>query len=216
MYQPAHFVESDTATLHGLIEQHPLATWVTCRPDGPDGEPVPEVNHVPFLLDRSRGSHGTLVGHVARANPVWRTPARSVLVFQGPAAYVSPGWYASKAAHGKVVPTWNYAVVHAHGTPRPIEDRAALLAIVSRLTDHHEGRRGLHWQVSDAPADYVEQMLAAIVGIELPIEALEGKWKVSQNRPGADRDGVRAGLGASEDPGERAMAALAGQHRRAG
>jgi transcriptional regulator len=188
MYQPRHFVVTDEARLHALIEQNPLATWVT---QGDGGELV--VNHVPFLLDRARG---LLIGHVARANPVWQKPARSVLVFQGADAYVSPGWYAAKQEHGKVVPTWNYAVVHAHGVPRAVQERAALLAIVTRLTALYEAGQPAPWAVADAPAEFIEQMLGAIVGIELPIERLEGKWKVSQNRSRADRDGVADALGA--------------------
>jgi transcriptional regulator len=188
MYQPQHFVVTEPARLHALIEANPLATWVT---QDEDGELV--VNHVPFLLDRERG---VLVGHVARANPVWKRPAKSVLVFQGADAYVSPGWYAAKREHGKVVPTWNYAVVHAHGTPRVVDDRDGLLAIVTRLTALHEAGQAAPWAVADAPPEFIEQMLRAIVGIELPVERLEGKWKVSQNRGRADRDGVADALGA--------------------
>ncbi|ACB32303.1 FMN-binding negative transcriptional regulator [Leptothrix cholodnii SP-6] len=202
MYLPAQFEERRPEVLHALLRAHPLATWVSQR----DGELV--VEHVPFLLDPARGEHGTLIGHVARANPVWRQLAASVLVFQGPQAYVSPAWYPSKQVHGKVVPTWNYAVVHAHGQPRAIEDPAALRQIVSRLTDTHEAGRAQPWQVADAPADYIDQMLAAIVGIEMPIERLVGKWKVSQNRSAADRAGVAAGLLADAAPQAAAMAAL--------
>lgn len=186
MYQPQHFVVTEPARLHALIEQNPLATWFT-QEDG--GELV--VNHVPFMLDRERSM---LIGHVARANPVWQRPAKSVLVFQGADAYVSPGWYAAKREHGKVVPTWNYAVVHAHGTPRAVQDRAALRTIVTRLTALHETSQAAPWAVADAPPDFIEQMLGAIVGIEMPIERLEGKWKVSQNRSRADRDGVADAL----------------------
>jgi transcriptional regulator len=188
MYQPQHFVVTEPARLHALIEANPLATWVT--QDG-NGELV--VNHVPFLLDRERG---VLVGHVARANPVWQQPAKSVFVFQGADAYVSPGWYAAKREHGKVVPTWNYAVVHAHGTPRVVDERDGLLAIVTRLTASHEAAQRAPWSVGDAPPEFIEQMLRAIVGIEVPIERLEGKWKVSQNRSRADREGVADALGA--------------------
>lgn len=191
MYLPAHFEETDLGVLHTLVESHPLATWVL---NGSGDDDAPLVNHVPFLLDRTRGPFGTLIGHVARANPVWQHGGRSVLVFQGPQAYISPGFYPSKQEHGKVVPTWNYAVVHAHGRFRAIEQPDELLALVSRLTDHHERDRPAPWQVGDAPAAYVDQMLRAIVGIELPIERLVGKWKVSQNRPAADRSGVATGL----------------------
>lgn len=188
MYLPSHFEPPDAAALQRLIVAHPLATWVTS-----DGSGL-VVNHVPLLYDAARGPHGTLVGHVARANPVWRHPAPSVFVFQGPQGYVSPGWYPGKRAHGKVVPTWNYAVVHAHGTPRAVEDRDALLAIVTRLTEHHEAAQAVPWRVGDAPREYIAQMLGAIVGIEVELERLVGKWKLSQNRAAADRQGVVAGL----------------------
>ncbi|RTL35487.1 MAG: FMN-binding negative transcriptional regulator [Burkholderiales bacterium] len=191
-YLPAHFEERDLPTLQALVDAHPLATWATTQ----DGELV--VHHVPFRLDRTRGEFGTLVGHVARANPVWRVPQPSLLVFGGPQAYVSPGWYPSKQVHGKVVPTWNYAVVHARGTPVIREDAASVLRIVSQLTDTHEATQQRPWQVGDAPPDYIEQMLRAIVGIEIPIEQLVGKWKVSQNRSGEDRAGVAAGLRAQD------------------
>ena len=191
-YLPAHFEETRLPVLQALVDAHPLATWATLT----DGELA--VHHVPFLLDRTRGPFGTLVGHVARANPVWRDPRRSVLVFQGPQAYISPGWYASKREHGKVVPTWNYAVVHAQGTPVAVQEAAALLAIVKRLTDRHEAAQAHPWQVDDAPPDYVARLLEAIVGIEVPLERLVGKWKVSQNRSTADREGVAAGLARHE------------------
>lgn len=194
MYLPRHFEQTDPAALHALMHDHPLATWVTTGDDGLI------VNHVPFMLDATRGPHGTLIGHVARANPVWQRPAPSVFVFQGPQAYVSPGWYPSKQAHGKVVPTWNYVVVHAHGTPRVLDAVEARHAIVHQLTETHEHGRGQPWSVADAPADYVAQMLAAIVAIEVPLERLVGKWKVSQNRGADDRQGVADGL---RQPGPR-------------
>lgn len=206
-YLPSHFEERDLPTLQALVDAHPLATWATTQ----DGELV--VHHVPFRLDRSRGPFGTLVGHVARANPVWRSPQPSLLVFGGPQAYVSPGWYPSKQMHGKVVPTWNYAVVHARGTPLVREDAASVLRIVSELTDTHEARQTHPWQVGDAPPEFIEQLLRAIVGIEIPIDQLVGKWKVSQNRSADDRAGVAAGLGAQAE-GE-AMAALVASRRDA-
>jgi transcriptional regulator len=192
-YLPSHFEERDLPTLQALIDAHPLATWATTQ----DGELV--VHHVPFRLDRTRGAYGTLVGHVARANPVWRSPQPSLLVFGGPQAYVSPGWYPSKQVHGKVVPTWNYAVVHARGTPVVLEDAASVLRIVSALTDTHEAAQAHPWQVGDAPPDFIEQLLRAIVGIEIPVDQLVGKWKVSQNRSTEDRAGVAAGLRAQAD-----------------
>jgi transcriptional regulator len=209
VYIPSHFEEHDTGVLHALVRAHPLGAWVV------QAEGRLEVNHIPFLVDETRGEHGTLVGHVARSNPVWRalpTPAESVVIFQGPQAYISPSWYPSKAAHGKVVPTWNYAVVHAHGAPRAIEDRDWLLSLVTKLTDTHEAERAAPWQVTDAPADYVETMLKAIVGIEIPLTKLEGKWKTSQNRLAGDKLGTIAGLHARGDEAAAEMAALVERH----
>ncbi len=204
MYLPKHFEISDPALLHAVVRDCPLATWATVA----DGEPV--VNHVPFMLDATRGEQGTLVGHVARANPVWRAPAASVLVFQGSDAYVSPSWYPAKHEHGKVVPTWNYIVVHAHGMPQVIEDRAALLQIVSRLTRVHEFGQLQPWAVGDAPGDYIEQMLGAIVGIEIPVQRWVGKFKLSQNHAAPNRLGVIAGL-QQRDPAHP-LAALMQEH----
>jgi len=205
MYLPAHFEETRTPVMHDLVRAHPLATWVV---QGADGLVV---NHIPFLVDAERGPHGTLMGHVARANPIWKQLGPSIAVFQGPQAYVSPNFYPSKRAHGKVVPTWNYAVVHAHGTARAIESRDELLAIVTRLTQTHEADSAVPWAVSDAPADFIDQMLKAIVGIEIPIERLEGKWKVSQNRALPDRLGTVAGLRQRGDAHSESMAALVGE-----
>ena len=209
MYLPQQFEETDISVLHALIRAHPLGAWVTLTGDGL------AANHLPFLLDAARGTHGTLYGHVARANPVWKAlsgaaPAvvPAVVMFQGAEAYITPSWYPSKQEHGKAVPTWNYAVVHAHGRPRAIEDRGWLLQHVSQLTAQQEAGRAQPWQVTDAPADYIERMLGAIVGIEIPVERLEGKWKVSQNRPEADRLGVVAGLQARGDEASQAMAGL--------
>ena len=202
MYLPAHFEETRPEVLHALMLAHPLATWVV------QGGQGLQVNHIPFLLDAGRGPHGTLIGHVARANPVWRSLGPSVAVFQGAQAYISPSWYPSKREHGKVVPTWNYAVVHAHGTAHAVESRDELLAIVTRLTQTHEAGSAVPWAVRDAPADYIDQMLKAIVGIEIPIERLVGKWKVSQNRSAPDRLGTVAGLQQRGDEQSLAMAAL--------
>lgn len=204
MYLPAHFNVTDTATLQALVQARPLATWAMVV----DGLPV--VNHVPFMLDPTRGEHGTLVGHVARANPVWRTPGPSVLAFQGDQAYVSPGWYPSKHEHGKVVPTWNYAVVHAHGTPVVVEDRAALRAIVEGLTRVHEAARPRPWAVADAPPDYIDTLLGAIVGIEVPVQRWVGKFKLSQNQTAANRHGVVQGLQAQD--AQHPLATLMQQH----
>ena len=208
MYVPKHFEESDVSVLHALIKSRPLGAWVT------QGEGELIVNHIPFLLDPLRGEHGTLIGHVARANPVWQSFSQnvnSVVIFQGPQTYITPSWYPSKHAHGKAVPTWNYAVVHAHGLPRAIEDRGWLLQHVSQLTDVQESKQALPWKVSDAPPDYIDKMLRSIVGIEVPITTLFGKWKVSQNRSTPDQLGTVAGLLAREDAESKAIAALVNQ-----
>ncbi len=204
-YLPKHFEETDSARVQALVRSQPLATWVLPHA----GQLL--VNHVPFMLDAGRGEQGTLVGHVARANPVWQALAEgieAVLVFHGPQAYISPNWYPSKHASGKAVPTWNYAVVHAHGVAHAIDDKARVLAIVTRLTEIHEASQALPWKVSDAPADYLDSMLGMIVGIEIPVRRWVGKWKVSQNRPAPDRLGVAAGLMARATPQAQAMAAL--------
>ncbi len=206
MYTPAHFAEPSTEVLHQALRQSGLVTLVTWGPDGLDA------SHLPVLLDPEPGPLGRLVGHLARGNPQWKglgegAPALAILT--GPDAYVTPAWYPSKREHGKVVPTWNYLAVHAHGVLTAFEDRARLLDVVTRLTDVHEARRppgsGEHWKVSDAPADYVDGLLAGIVGVELVITRLEGKWKASQNRSEADRRGVAEGL---RRQGDEAMARL--------
>ncbi|QBB72443.1 FMN-binding negative transcriptional regulator [Pseudolysobacter antarcticus] len=209
MYVPKHHEETDAAVLHSLIKSHPLGAWVTQA----DGELL--ANHIPFLLDSSRGEHGTLIGHVARSNRVWQsfsTTVNSVVIFQGSEAYITPSWYPSKHEHGKAVPTWNYVVVHAHGVPRTIEDRDWLLQHVTQLSNTHEAGRALPWKVSDAPQDFIEQLLNAIVGIEIPIAKLVGKWKVSQNRPEPDKLGVVAGLLARDDAQSVGMASLVNEH----
>lgn len=195
MYVPEHFRERDPAAIEALITAHPLATLVTR-----DGDGDVAANHVPMLLDRSRGVHGTLVGHVARANPAWQAEGAVLAVFTGPDAYISPSWYPSKAEHGKVVPTWNYTAVHAYGTLRATTDPGILLGIVGALTRRHEADRTDPWAVEDAPHDYIESMLRAIVGIEIEIERVEAKCKLSQNRPEPDRRGVWSGLSAEGSP----------------
>jgi transcriptional regulator len=202
MYLPKHFDETRVEVLHGLIRAHPLGALVTTGANGL------EANHIPFEIDPDPAPFGTLRAHVARANPVWREGTGDALViFQGPEIYVSPSWYPSKREGGKVVPTWNYAVVHAYGALRAVDDAAWLRAFVERLTNRHEAARPDRWHVTDAPADYVDRMVTAIVGIELPVARLVGKWKVSQNRPAADQAGVIAGLEAVGDDAARAMAA---------
>lgn len=205
MYVPSHFEETRTDVLHQLVRDQPFAVLVTHTPDGLDA------NHIPLELDPAPAPLGTLRGHVSRANPMWRTSSPAVealAIFQGPDSYITPAWYATKRETGKVVPTWNYAVVHAYGPLRVIDDPAWLRALVERLTTRHEAGRPDPWQVSDAPADYVAATIRGIVGIELPITRLVGKWKVSQNRSEPDRAGVAAGLQSLGDPGATAMAEL--------
>lgn len=210
MYQPAAFAEERVEVMHALIRACPFATLMTCA----DG--IPEANHLPLLLDPQPSPRGTLRGHVARANPLWRQPhpgREALVIFQGPQAYVTPSWYATKRETGKVVPTWNYAVVHASGPLLIRDDPAWLRDLVSRLTAQQEAPLAQPWRITDAPADYIEQMLQAIVGIEIPIARLAGKWKVSQNRPAADRDGVVAGLQARGDAQSLDMAGLVAGRR---
>jgi transcriptional regulator len=209
MYLPKIHEEARLETLHALIRAHPLASWVAAH----DGELV--VNHIPFHLDAERGEWGTLVGHVARANPIWKAGPDALphaFVFRGPQTYVTPSWYPSKHQHGKAVPTWNYAVVTAHGYPNFIDDRDWLYAQLGQLTDDQESSQALPWKIADAPTDFTEKMLAAIVGVEIPIARIQGKWKTNQNRPEADKLGVMAGLIDKGDDESRAMAALVRQH----
>jgi transcriptional regulator len=206
MYLPAQFCEDRPDVIHALIHSHPLATVVAMTDAGLIA------NHVPLELDASAGPHGTLRGHVARANPVWKTlraGVEAIAIFQGAQHYITPSYYATKAATGKVVPTWNYAAVHAYGPLRAIEDPVWLRGLVERLTDRHEADRAAAtgagvWHVGDAPEAFLETMIKAIVGIEIPISRVEAKWKVSQNRPVEDRAGVVAGL--AGEPGEQAAA----------
>jgi transcriptional regulator len=205
MFLPKHFEETRVEVLHALVRAHPLAALVTLGAGGL------EANHIPFEIDPDPAPFGTLRGHVARANPVWRELSRgadALALFQGPATYVSPSWYPTKQEGGKVVPTWNYAVVHAYGPLRAVDDPAWLRAFVERLTNRHESGRTAPWHVTDAPADYVDKMVTAIVGIELPVTRLLGKWKTSQNRVARDRAGVVAGLEQDGGDAARAMAAL--------
>ena len=204
MYVPKHFEETRVDVLHAHIRAHPLGAIVVTTPDGLDA------NHIPLEVDPDPAPFGTLRGHVARANPVWREAAgaQALVIFQGPSTYISPAWYPTKQETAKVVPTWNYAVVHAHGTLRFIDDRTWLRAFVERLTDRHESGRPDPWKVTDASADYVENMVGAIIGLELPIARLAGKWKVSQNRPAQDREGAIDGLLREEGEAGAAMADL--------
>lgn len=209
MYIPKHHEETDTRVLQSLVRAHPLGAWATQG----DGELI--VNHIPFLLDASRGDLGTLVGHVARANDIWQAFSRtvpSVVIFQGAESYITPSWYPSKRAHGKAVPTWNYVVVHAHGLPAVIDDKQWLFEHLNELTTTHEADRPLPWSIADAPAEFTERMVESIVGIEIPISKLVGKWKVSQNKSDSDKLGVVAGLLEKGDPQSGDMAVLVNEH----
>jgi len=203
MYLPAAFRQDNLGELHRQIHATPFALLASATAAGV------QASHLPLLLEPGEGELGTLYGHFARANPHWRAlhdGGEALAVFSGPDAYISPGWYPSKAAHGKVVPTWNYIAVHARGPVQLIEERDSLLRIVSRLSDRHEAGRPQPWAVSDAPDDYLDAMLRAIVGFALPIRRLEGKWKLGQNRSPADQAGIRQGLATSPDPHGQALA----------
>lgn len=205
MYNPPAFREDRPPVLHGIMRAARLALLVSAAPDGGP----PDATHLPLMLDEAEGPHGTLYGHVAKANPHWRGLAAAGVaraIFPGPEAYVSPSLYASKRDHGRVVPTWNYVAVHAIGAVEVFEDAARLHALVSRLTDRHEATRAVPWAVTDAPDAFVAGQLKGIVGVALRIEALIGKRKLSQNRAAEDRAGVVAGLAASDDPADRAVA----------
>ena len=202
MYLPSHFEQNDSAALHALMREHPLAALVTLRAGGFTAD------HVPLEFD---AASCTLRGHVARANPLWREAAGQpvLAIFSRPQAYVTPSWYPSKASTHKVVPTWHYTVVHAHGVLLVVDQAPWLHLLVSGLTRHHESTRSAPWAVSDAPDDYVQQMLRAIVGIQIPVDRLLGKWKVSQNRSESDCLGVAQGLaGDSAAPQALALGAL--------
>ncbi|MEO7727978.1 MAG: FMN-binding negative transcriptional regulator [Burkholderiales bacterium] len=205
MYLPSHFAETRTEVLHDLIRAHPLAALVTLDSNGLNA------NHMPFEIESDPAPFGTLIGHVARANPVWQDFSKEVealLIFQGAQRYITPSWYVTKQENAKVVPTYNYAVVHACGPLRIIEDRAWLRALVERLTNRYEAAMPQPWKVTDAPDEYIEKMLGAIVGIEIPITRLVGKWKVSQNRTATDREAVVKGLQNSYDADAGVMANL--------
>lgn len=203
MYQPSHFAETRAEVMQQLMHEHAFGTLVTLGADGLNA------NHLPFEFDPEPAPFGTLRVHVARNNPVWHdfSPDMDVLVvFQGPQAYISPSWYATKPENERVVPTYNYMVVHAYGRLHAIEDKAWLRTVLARLTDRHEADRPQPWKLSDAPADFIDKLLPAIVGIEIPVSRLIGKWKVSQNQPAENRAGVERGLRALGGEQASAMA----------
>ncbi len=204
MYVPEHFREADRATLHAAIAEARLATLVTATAEGLMATPLP------LLLAPDEGPLGTLYGHLARANPQARLEpvGEALAAFAGPEAYVSPAWYPAKAETHKVVPTWNYVAVHAYGPLETFDDPDRLRDLLARLTDRHEAGRAEPWSLADAPEDYVAAMLKGVVGVRLPIARLDGKTKMSQNKSAADRAGVAAGLAASPDSRDRAVAPL--------
>ena len=205
MYVPRAFAVDDVPILHQQMLATPLPVLVTYGSQGLIA------SHVPLLLNPDEGASGTLYGHLARANPHWKAlaeGAEALVIFAGEQAYISPSFYPGKAEHGKAVPTWNYLAVHAYGTAEVFDDAERLLALVSRLSSKHEADRSEPWSVSDAPADYIDSMLKAIVGFRLPITRLDGKRKLSQNRDAADQAGVRKGLLANSNPQDHALAHL--------
>ena len=205
MYVPPNFKQDQVPVLHDAIQRSGLATLVTSGADGLIA------SHVPMLLEAEPGPYGTLRGHVARANPQWRSVTagtEALAMFMGPDAYITPSWYETKRQTGKVVPTWNYVAIHAYGTVEFYDDADRLLALVTKLTQTHEGKRAAPWAVSDAPADFIRGQLKGIVGFELPITRLEGKWKMSQNRPAEDRAGVIAGLAGESTPAQQEVSRI--------
>lgn len=205
MYTPKHFAENNVAAMHELINKNPLATLVTLTANGLTA------NHIPLLLSGENTEFGVLQGHVARANQIWRDflpEIETLAVFQSVEAYIAPGWYATKQETGKVVPTWNYAVVHAHGKLRVVDDAKWLRRQIENLTALQESESPEAWRVSDAPAEFVEKLLGAIVGVEIVITKLEGKSKVSQNQSAADQTNVVKGLRERRAAHDWAMAEL--------
>jgi transcriptional regulator len=211
MYLPSHFEESRPEILRQLIRDHPLGTLVTVGADGLNA------NHIPFEFDPDPAPFGTLRAHVARANPAWRDFSKEVeplVIFQGPQIYITPSWYQTKKDTGKVVPTFNYIVVHAYGTMRVVEDAGWLRNFVGGLTDRFEASRAQPWALTDAPEDFIALQLRAIVGIEIAVTRLMGKWKTSQNRPALDQALVVAGLRESDDAMAQAMAAAVENNKK--
>ena len=207
MYQPPHFNEIRLEILHALIRAHPLGLLISNSADGPVADPIP------FLLDAEGGAQGILRAHLAKANPHWRLladnpSAKILVVFQGSDAYVTPSWYETKRETGKVVPTWNYAIVQVRGTAKIMDNSAWIARQIADLTGQQEDGREQAWAVTDAPPEFIQSQIKGIVGVEIMIEAITGKWKVSQNRPVADRKGVAAGLDHEASPHSPDMATL--------
>ncbi len=208
MYLPPHFSEPRVEELHRIVREHPLGVLVTHGPAGLDA------NHIPFEFDPERGPHGTLLAHVARANPLcteFAGGADVMVVFRGVQGYISPNWYPSKHETHRQVPTWNYEVVHAHGRLRLVDDEKFVRGIVARLTRRHEATEPQPWKMGEAPADYLDQMLRAIVGVEIEVVRLEGKRKLSQNREARDVDGAVRAL---QERGQEALSSAMSGARR--
>ena len=200
MYLPAHFAETRPDELHAILREHPLGMLVTHSSGGLDA------NHLPFEIDPDRGPVGTLLAHIARANPLWTeisSGAEVLVVFRGPQGYISPSRYPSKHEAHRQVPTWNYEVVHARGRLRFVDDDTFVRGLVARLTRRHEASEPQPWEMGDAAPDYLERMLSSIVGIEIELTRLEGKRKLSQNREVRDREGASRAL---QERGHHALA----------
>ncbi len=205
MYIPRHNEEKRVPTLHSLMVAEPLAALVTLGSTGLFA------SHIPMILENDGSEFGVLKGHISRANTQWRdfvSTVDALAIFSGHQHYITPNWYPGTQEHGKEVPTWNYVVVHAYGPLKITEDKEWLLANVAKLTEIHEALSPRPWKISDAPADYIESLLRGIIGVELPIRRLEGKWKVSQNRTESDRNGVIDGLAKLNTPESLEMKAL--------
>ncbi|UQR68076.1 FMN-binding negative transcriptional regulator [Bradyrhizobium sp. C-145] len=204
MYVPPAFRDDDLDNIRATIRSARLANLVTATTDGPIATPLP------LFLDETEGERGVLYGHVAKANPQWKASSigEALAIFMGPEAYVTPSWYATKQETRKVVPTWNYIAVHAHGPVDFFHDPERLLEVVTRLTNIHERPRATPWTVNEAPTDYIAAQLRGIVGVRIPVTRFEGKRKMSQNRPEADRTRVAVGLAASEEPRDREVGLL--------
>ncbi|MEO1709427.1 MAG: FMN-binding negative transcriptional regulator [Pseudomonadota bacterium] len=204
MYTPKHFEMDDLSEAHAAMRAARTATLVTATTEGLIGTPVP------MLLDEAEGNFGTLYAHVARANAQWELPPTgdAMAIFNGPEAYITPSWYATKQETHRVVPTWNYIAVHAYGPVEFFDDRDRLHSVVDRLTRYHEASRTAPWNVSDAPERFVEAQLRGIVGVRIPISRIDAKSKMSQNRPAVDREGVVSGLASSDAPQDQAVSEL--------
>ena len=207
MYIPKHFQQQSHEALCDLIRKYPLATLVTNTSSGLSA------NHIPLRLVCKSSSDVVLQGHIAKANPLWKeNPEQTLAIFQGADAYISPNWYPTKQEHGKVVPTWNYVAVHASGKIQFINDRSWKLSFLHSLTTEHESNQEQPWAISDAPKDFIEKMLDAIVGFEIAVHELNGKWKISQNQVEKNQAGVIDGLSASSDTKAITLASVMAQH----